>query len=40
MIEMTAGPWAGTVGSHIPGGPMALMFPDSKVPVICTAPPG
>jgi hypothetical protein len=39
MIQLDSGPWAGTVGSHVPGGPMALMFPDSKVPVICLAPP-
>jgi hypothetical protein len=39
MIEMMDGPWAGTYGSHVPGGPMALVFPDSKVPVICIAPP-
>jgi hypothetical protein len=39
MIEMLSGTWQGTVGAHVPGGPMALMFPDSKVPVICLAPP-
>ena len=39
MISLDSGPWAGTVGSHVPGGPMALMFVDSKVPVICLAPP-
>jgi hypothetical protein len=39
MISLESGPWAGTVGAHVPGGPMALIFPDSKVPVICLAPP-
>jgi hypothetical protein len=39
MIELLTGPWAGTMGSHVPGGPMALMLPDGKVPAICLAPP-
>lgn len=37
MISMLDDPWAGAVGSHNPGEPMAMMFGDAKVPVNCAA---